>query len=254
MSVIICIHTLQTVSKSSNSYQQCTGLGKIQGLFLSDLAHPIRIGLTPALNLNTTRLGLSLNLTRCAEKDYSYVTSDLPSQERTFNDYFSQYHHCMRLLSIRHITKFPRLISPSRPAVQRRFVPIMSSPAGPLKRKADAFSAKSAESKKPKTNGSITSFFGAPKSTSSGPTNGAATVATPKFVKAKWVEKLTPEQKSLLKLEIDTLDESWLAHLKDEIVTPSFLGLKRFLKSEIESGKKIFPPMEDVYSWSVRKS
>lgn len=54
-----------------------------------------------------------------------------------------------------------------------------------------------------------------------------------------------------MKLEIDTLHESWLAQLKDDIVTKDFLDLKKFLKQEISSGKKIFPPMEDVYSWYV---
>ena len=61
--------------------------------------------------------------------------------------------------------------------------------------------------------------------------------------------KLTPEQKDLLQLEIDTLDESWLYHLKEELVSPQFLELKRFLKKEYESGKKIFPPKQDIYSW-----
>ncbi|KAH7147046.1 uracil-DNA glycosylase-like protein [Dactylonectria estremocensis] len=76
--------------------------------------------------------------------------------------------------------------------------------------------------KKPKADGGIASFFGAaPK-----PAN-----ATPpaKFDKAKRVACLTPEQKTLLKLEIDTLDESWLAHLKDDITAKEFLALKKFL-------------------------
>jgi len=60
---------------------------------------------------------------------------------------------------------------------------------------------------------------------------------------------LTPEQKDLLQLEINTLDESWLAHLKDEVVTTEFLNLKRFLKKEKDSKAKVFPPEEDVYSW-----
>ena len=37
--------------------------------------------------------------------------------------------------------------------------------------------------------------------------------------------------------------------MKDEITSPEFLELKRFLKREVESGKKVFPPSEDVYSW-----
>lgn len=73
-----------------------------------------------------------------------------------------------------------------------------------------------------------------------------------KFDKKKWVEKLTPEQKDLLALEIASLDESWLSQLKDEIVTKDFLNLKRFLKKEHEAGQKIFPPAADVYSWYVR--
>lgn len=130
-----------------------------------------------------------------------------------------------------------------------------------LKRKAVDIAADAA--KKPKQNGSITAFFGAPKVT---PSTGAATgsasfvsttdatapATTPiKFDKDAWVAKLSDEQKDLLKLEIDTLHESWLGALKDEITSPEFLSLKRFLKSEYASGKKVFPPQEDIYSWSV---
>ena len=71
-----------------------------------------------------------------------------------------------------------------------------------------------------------------------------------KFDKAKWASKLSAEQQKLLKLEIDTLDASWLSHLKEEVLSKEFLDLKRFLQREIDSGKKIFPPLEDVYSWS----
>ncbi|KAI9846869.1 MAG: uracil DNA glycosylase [Sclerophora amabilis] len=118
-----------------------------------------------------------------------------------------------------------------------------------VKRKAEDLAV--ADAKKPKANGSITSFFGAPKSTSAGNgSNSAPSAPTVKFVKDKWVEKLTPEQKELLQLEIDTLDESWLAHLKEELLTPSFLDLKRFLKKEQESKQTIYPPLQEVYSWS----
>ena len=72
-----------------------------------------------------------------------------------------------------------------------------------------------------------------------------------KFDKAKWIGKLTDEQKMLLGLEIDTLHDSWLAQLKDEVLTKDFLDLKRFLKAEHDQGKKIFPPAPDVYSWSA---
>ncbi|KAF2716881.1 uracil-DNA glycosylase [Polychaeton citri CBS 116435] len=126
-----------------------------------------------------------------------------------------------------------------------------------VKRKATDVAADAA--KKPKANAAITSFFGPPKTTSSksstdpsqpGTDPTAPETAPVKFDKDAWAAKLTDEQKELLKLEIDTLHESWLGVLKDEIVTKEFLDLKRFLKSEIDSGKKVFPPLEDVYSWS----
>ena len=77
----------------------------------------------------------------------------------------------------------------------------------------------------------------------------SASTPAPKFDKAKWVEKLTPEQKELLALEIESLDETWLAQLKDDVLSKDFLELKRFLKKEHEMGRKIFPPPADVYSW-----
>ncbi|KAF2871006.1 uracil-DNA glycosylase [Massariosphaeria phaeospora] len=106
-----------------------------------------------------------------------------------------------------------------------------------LKRKAADAATDAA--KKTKVNGSITSFFGAPK-----PKPEAA------FDKEAWVAKLSDEQKELLKLEIDTLHDSWLPHLKDVLVSPQFLELKRFLKKELAGSKPIYPPMKDVYSWS----
>ena len=114
-----------------------------------------------------------------------------------------------------------------------------------LKRKAGA--ATGNDSKKPKADGNIASFFGAaPK-----PAVGTACTPAPvaKFDKAKWVASLKPEQKELLQLEIDTLDDSWLGHLKDELVSKEFLDLKRFLDREMNSSRKIFPPRDDIYSW-----
>ncbi|KAK1970634.1 uracil-DNA glycosylase [Colletotrichum eremochloae] len=118
-----------------------------------------------------------------------------------------------------------------------------------LKRKAGTLSA--ADTKKPKQDGSIMSFFGAPKSVAKA-SSADAPEAPPaaKFDKAKWVAGLTAEQKELLQLEIDTLHESWLALLKDEVTSKEFLDLKRFLNRESDAGKKWFPPKEDVYSWS----
>lgn len=108
-----------------------------------------------------------------------------------------------------------------------------------LKRKAAELAK---DAKKPKPNASITSFFGAPK-----PKPASEVAAT--FDKAAWVEKLSDEQKDLLKLEIDTLHDSWLPPLKDVLVSEQFLELKRFLKKELSSGKTVYPPMADVYSW-----
>lgn len=123
-----------------------------------------------------------------------------------------------------------------------------------LKRKANT--SPTTDAKKLKVNGSITSFLGPPKTVSSttkgNDTSAESKEAAPdtfKFSKEKWVASLTEEQKDLLKLEIDTLHESWLAVLKDEIVSKEFLDLKRFLKQEWEGNVKIFPPKEDVYSW-----
>jgi uracil-DNA glycosylase len=111
-----------------------------------------------------------------------------------------------------------------------------------LKRKAA--DAVTDATKKPKVNASITSFFGAPK-----PSPNAKTAAAAKFDREAWIAKLTEEQKDLLQLELDTLHESWLPHLKDVLLTPQFLELKKFLKQELKSGKTVYPPMADVYSW-----
>jgi len=119
-----------------------------------------------------------------------------------------------------------------------------------LKRKAA--SQAGADPKKAKQDGNIMSFFGAPKPAAAGAPSAASSAPEPaplKFDKAKWVATLTAEQKKLLQLEIDTLHESWLAHLKDEITSKEFLDLKRFLEREHAANKKIFPPKEDIYSW-----
>ena len=68
------------------------------------------------------------------------------------------------------------------------------------------------------------------------------------FDKQKWVNGLTPEEKELLQDEISHIHISWLAVLYKELTKPYFLDLKRFLKSQ--AGKTIFPPRNQVYSWS----
>jgi uracil-DNA glycosylase len=128
-----------------------------------------------------------------------------------------------------------------------------------LKRKAEPSTASSSDLKKPKKDASLTSFFGAPKTASASlqhATSQSSTAASSqpplaKFDKEKWVSGLSDEQRKLLKLEIDTLDSSWLAYLREDVVHKDFLELKRFLQREIDSGMKIFPPLEEVYSWLV---
>lgn len=122
-----------------------------------------------------------------------------------------------------------------------------------LKRKASNVPLSDA-AKKPKANGSITSFFGGPKTVSSdaaAKNSNSASLPAIKFNKEAWLKTLTPEQKELLKLEIDTLHESWLKELRDDITSRDFLELKKFLKGQVESGRKVYPPMEDVYAWFV---
>lgn len=114
-----------------------------------------------------------------------------------------------------------------------------------LKRKAGDVEANDAKKTKVKGNATLTSFFGQPKIIASEKPAGA------KFDKEAWIKSLTPEQKPLLQLEIKTLDDSWLEHLKDDITKPEFLELKKFLIKETQTGKTVFPPMADVYSWCV---
>ncbi|ODA76126.1 hypothetical protein RJ55_08409 [Drechmeria coniospora] len=155
-------------------------------------------------------------------------------------------------LKIRTLATFPRASRQARgrpvfgsilPSLALRQPSTMSA----VKRKGSSLATET-EAKKPKANGNIASFFGAaPKPKSNGVSSPAPAV---KFDKKKWVDGLTSEQKELLKLEIETLDDSWLAHLKDEVSSKEFLELKRFLGRETAAGKKWFPPQEDVYSWS----
>lgn len=97
---------------------------------------------------------------------------------------------------------------------------------------------------------SISSFF-----TPAAESSSASATTAKKFDKQKWITSLSGDHKELLKLEIDTMEESWLGALKEMLVSQKFLDLKRFLRDEWAAerngkGPKIFPKMEDVYSWS----
>jgi uracil-DNA glycosylase len=141
--------------------------------------------------------------------------------------------------------------------------------AGSKRKAADDASS----NKKPRADGNIAAFFGAKTGASSsgggggggggssgGTTSafkGNASASAPaeppmfKFNKQQWLAKLSDEQRELLRLEIDTLHESWLGALADELVSASFLELKRFLRQEKERGVTVYPPEQDIYSWYV---
>lgn len=58
------------------------------------------------------------------------------------------------------------------------------------------------------------------------------------------------ETLELLDLEIRTMHYEWLKVLAPELTKPYFLKLKRFLKAEQAAKKTIFPPLDQIYSWS----
>ena len=150
--------------------------------------------------------------------------------------------------------------APTKPTAQ--VAPASSSPVGPKSTTSPSSSTTVQDDGAPSKSQSSVSAT-APATTTTTPaasifdkakesvTVPGASASAPaiKFDKAKWVEKLSAEQKDLLALEIEYLHESWLGPLKDEITSSSFLELKRFLKREHQAGKQIFPPAPDVYSW-----
>ena len=93
----------------------------------------------------------------------------------------------------------------------------------------------------PKKSRAITSFFQG--------TGGRATAPVIKFDKDAWAKTLTESQKRLLRLELETMHVSWLAELKDVLVTPQFLSLKEFLEREKKEKRIVYPAEADIYSW-----
>lgn len=69
------------------------------------------------------------------------------------------------------------------------------------------------------------------------------------FDKDAWAKTLTEGQKQLLQLELETMHVSWLAELKDVLVTPQFLSLKEFLEKEKKEKRIVYPAEADIYSW-----
>ncbi|KAG7194566.1 uracil DNA glycosylase [Scheffersomyces spartinae] len=70
------------------------------------------------------------------------------------------------------------------------------------------------------------------------------------FNKEEWINLLSEEERSLLSTEIDHLHISWLVFLHKRIRTPQFLELKRFLAHQKQAKITVFPPENQIYSWS----
>lgn len=132
-----------------------------------------------------------------------------------------------------------------------------------------AVNAASGAAKKPKTAKPITDFFRKSSTTTkkateqSGPdlkvtettettTDEKLEINTPEpsDFKKQFITKLTEEQKELLDLEINTLEDSWFQALSKEFLKPYFLDLKKFLKTQYNAKQTIFPPQNEIYSWS----
>ncbi|KAI5846815.1 uracil-DNA glycosylase-like protein [Tricharina praecox] len=124
--------------------------------------------------------------------------------------------------------------------------------SGNLKRKAPPTPSSTAKKTR-----SIASFFrpaASPSSSNSGSstssTNGSGDIATstlPKFNKATWLSTLTPEQRTLLSLELSSIGPSYLGLLAPLLTTPQFLSLKAFLASE---RGPVYPPAPQIYTWT----
>lgn len=70
------------------------------------------------------------------------------------------------------------------------------------------------------------------------------------FDRAAFIASLDAATRALLELEISTMDPSWFEILHSEFTQEYFLDLKRFLEREWQSPTDIFPPRNDIYSWT----
>lgn len=75
------------------------------------------------------------------------------------------------------------------------------------------------------------------------------TVVSNLSAKEVFREHLKPHEAALLSLELETMDDTWFAKLKDEFSKPYFLKLKEFV-TEQQKNCTVFPPPSDIYSWS----
>ncbi|CCC71581.1 hypothetical protein NCAS_0H02710 [Naumovozyma castellii] len=68
-------------------------------------------------------------------------------------------------------------------------------------------------------------------------------------LKTQFRASLDNDTSALLSCELDTMEDSWFAQLKDEFKKPYFLQLKKFVTEE-QKKQKVFPPSRDIYSWT----
>ncbi|KAF9046882.1 uracil-DNA glycosylase [Hymenopellis radicata] len=86
---------------------------------------------------------------------------------------------------------------------------------------------------------------------------GATKLNAIPFSLSAFQDSLSESERALLQLECESMGNSWLKLLKDEIKKPYFVQLKKFLWDEGVRGvsdsllpPKVYPPAKDIYSWS----
>lgn len=68
-------------------------------------------------------------------------------------------------------------------------------------------------------------------------------------IKKTFSANLDEKVRSLLNLELLTMDDSWFNKLQSEFTKPYFQNLKEFVGKE-QATHTVFPPPRDIYSWS----
>jgi hypothetical protein len=109
--------------------------------------------------------------------------------------------------------------------------------------------------------GLITNFFArvADKSNTEGKKHLKRTASTTETTEKEEEEELNKEQAPLKRYRIDT--SQWTPEQRDllalerrtmhpELTKPYFLSLKRFLQAEKLQKREIYPPEDQIYSWS----
>lgn len=87
------------------------------------------------------------------------------------------------------------------------------------------------------------------KKTRVNPTS-TSTLPGPPFTRDHFINSLSISQRDLLALESASIGLSWLQLLQHELTLPYFIQLKSFLHAESIKNLSIFPPPNQIYSWS----